>query len=198
MTTINRYELTSSKLQEDIFIEYTNGQLSAVVLPIKYPLKEVSFKALMGTLPMKEDDLSVLADIKLKVTREIPSNIKIAMFCQKYMQYHNMEKYKVTPAETKRIKDFKITNEILDHFFTTTHFYFAGRHSIFTLTKYYNELIIDFNNKGKKIYPNSYSAEYANKLSPAELPGYWKHLSSLGLEPKKNQIGALMDWVKKV
>lgn len=195
---INRYELSSPKLQEEIFIEYVNGSLSSVLLPIKHPLKAISFTALFETLPQEEKHLPILATINLTVTKEIPKNIKIAMWCEKYMLYHDNEKYKVTQAEGKRIGDFKLTAELLDHYFTSSNFLFIGKHSIFNFTKYYNELVADFNNKGKKKHPNHYSREYANKLHPSELPNYWKHLRSLGLVEQKDRIGNLTDWIKKV
>lgn len=198
MITVNRYELSSPKIKEEIFVEYTNGDLSAVLMPIKHPLTELAFSTLLGNLPRYEKDINNLAEISLTITKELPSNVKIAMFCEKYMEYHDKQKYKATAAEGKVIKGFKVTLELLDHYFTTTNFLFFGKHSIFNFTRYYNELLVDFNNKGKKKHPNGYSKEYAEKLPMDQLPDYWRHLTSLGLIPKKNSVGALMDWIKKV
>lgn len=196
---INRYELKSERYpNESIFVEYYDGILSSIILPVKHRLTTNSFAVLMAALPYGEDGLSGLADINLTVIKDLPVNIKLAMFCEKYMEYHDGEKYKATGTEAKQLKNYNLTYEILDHYYTSENFLFKGKHSVFNLTRYWNELIADMKNGGKKGHPNYYDMKYANSLRVEDLPGYWKHLRELGYEAVKTRVGGLQDWVKKV
>ncbi len=197
---IVRYILNSDKIVEPITIEYNNGILSGIILPFKYPLTLPQYDIMISFVPYFETNLKDGTKLGsgLSVSKEIGANIKIAMFCTHYMKAHPDLKYTATALDGKRIRPFKIWDELLLHYFNSENFIFKGKHSIANLTKYYNELVVEFKNVGKSKYPDHWTEPYQNKLtSQQELNEYWAHLRSLGLVPKKDQTGKTIDWVKK-
>lgn len=93
------------------------------------------------------------------------------------------------------MKTLTVDEAMLTAYFTSQNFLFKSKQSIANLAKYYNELRAEIAANGKSKHPDSWSLEHENKLSPQELPDYWKHLRSLGLEPKKDRVGKTVDWV---
>jgi len=197
---IVRYILNSRKIVEPITLEYNNGILSGILLPFKYPLKLEQYDIMIAFVPFFEKNISEVERLGsgLYVTKEIGANIKVAMFCTHYMKAYPELKYTATALDGKRIRPFKIWDELLIHYFNSDNFLFKGKHTIANLTKYYNELVVEFNKNGSGKHPDQWIEAYENKLkSQIELSEYWAHLRSLGFEPKKNQVGKTIDWIKK-
>lgn len=199
---INKYILNSPKLAEAITVEYTNGILSSILMPVKYPLNLIQYETLIAFIPYHEQVLESsekLANTGLLVSKEIGANLKIKMFCDFYMKYHEGLKFTATPLDGKRIRPFKVSEELLTHYFTTTNFLFAGKHSIANFCKYYNELVVDFNSVGKSKYPNYWTEKFENSLkTQQEINDFWAHLRGLGLSPHKDRVGKTIDWVKAI
>ena len=123
----------------------------------------------------------------------------MAMFCAAYKKHLNVS-YRRYYGDPKRIADIDISAELLDLYFTTTEWWGKQPKSITNLAKNYNALLQlqakpTANKKGKQ-YPNEWSKTYESKLKGQELQGYWKHLRSLGLSPKKDAMNNTIDWVK--
>ncbi|HMI03069.1 MAG TPA: hypothetical protein VK541_11340 [Pedobacter sp.] len=199
MTKINNYELSSSSLPEEMIVQYTNGLLSALLLPIKYPLSEEKFNKIVRALPTVrlEENLQNFRAFGLTPTPEVPKNKKISMFCEKYMEYNAGLKYVANGIDGKQIEKVKVTKDILDSYFKSEDFLIRGKHSVQNFVKNYNLVLREHTNPLKSKHPNYYSVEHAKKLQIAELPDYWRHLSSLGLVAVKDRTGNLTDWVKK-
>lgn len=122
------------------------------------------------------------------------TNLKIALFCRQY-ETHTTVKYKVSPADSGKIKLIKVTDALLTAYFTSQNFLFKNKYSIANLVKYYNELLAEIATAGKPKHPNHYDKAYQAKLPVTEVAAYWAHLRSLGLQPKKDKVGNTIDWV---
>lgn len=192
------YKLTSSKLEGSIYATFDNGFLKGIEIDFKNPLNEDQFRALMLSISYLEEHIVTSSyAIGLTCEKEVifAANKKIAFFCEAYEKY-NKVKYKATRQDGGKIKEIKITPEILESYFQSENFLFKGKHSISNLVRYYNELMIEISKKGKSSMPDSWSKTYADKLSPSQLNAYWKHLRELGLKPKRDALGNTIDWVK--
>jgi hypothetical protein len=197
--TIKNYELSSSSLQEEMYIQYTNGLFSGIVLPIKHPLNAEKFdKIILALRSVRlESDVQLLGKFGLKVEAELPRNKKLALYCEKYMEYNGGIKYIANGIDGKQIEKVKVSYEILDTYFKSEDFLIRGKHSVQNFVKNYNLVMREHKTPNKGKYPNYYSEPFANKLPLTELPKYWQHLTSLGLEPKKDRLGNTTDWVLK-
>jgi hypothetical protein len=194
---MTNYTLTSPKLNGHLELQFTDGHLNAVKMVIKAPLSGEQFCALMLALPQFEKDLYKLEALNLSVTIDKPANEKIALFCRLYESNKGI-KYKVSPADSGKIKLIKADEDILVFYFGSSNFLFRGKHSISNLVKYYNELLADIaaGAKPKVKYPDHFDQAFQNKLTSKECPAYWNHLRSLGLMPKKDRVGNTIDWIK--
>jgi hypothetical protein len=198
---MNRYILNSEKIVEPITLEYTNGIISAILMPFKHPLSTVQYEYIISFVPYFEENVAnkkTLGTGGLYITKEIGANVKVSMFCTHFMAAYNGVKYSATAIDGKKIRPFKVTDELLAFYFKSDNFLFKGKHTIANFTKYYNELVIEFNDQGKSKYPDHWSEKFQNNLkTQQEISDYWTHLRGLGLEPKKDRIGKTVDWVKK-
>lgn len=134
------------------------------------------------------------------------TNEKLAQFCKAY-EYYKKVKYKVSAADTGKIKLIEVNRDILIAYFNSRLFAIAGpagspgNHSISNLVKYYNELKAEIaaaqtpgaTNK----FPSGYDKSFEAKLKPAELKAYWAHLRTLGYAPKRDRMDNVIDWVKQ-
>lgn len=189
------YLLTSKKLEGVIRVSFVDGIFNGIETEIKEPLKYEQFAALMNRTPFLEADIDQYKVLGFDIDIEFATNEKIALFCEFYEKRVGI-KYKVSAADSGKIKGVKIDNDILNHyFFVSSNFFFLKRYSIANLVKYYNELRAEIAALGKSSHPSYYSKEYETKLQPGEVAGYWAHLRSLGLKPKKNRVGVTIDWV---
>jgi len=192
------YKLTSAKLDGSIKVTYFKAVLKTIEIDVNTALNENQFRALMMSVAYQEHDVvASCQSINLECEKvvEIPTNKKVALFCEQYEKYNKI-KYKASRQDGGKIASIKITDKILTHYFQSENFIFKGKHSISNLVKYYNELLLEISKTGSVGFPNTWSKIYADKLSPGELPEYWKHLRGLGLSPKKDRIGNIIDWVK--
>lgn len=195
---ITKYFLNSAKLLKPITLEYTDGVISAILMPFKPPLNMKQYDALLPFIPYYEENIKSVTQAGLYVTKEVGANVKIAMFCTHYLKATG-EKYIATKTDGNKIREFRISDELLEHYFRTDHFLFKGKHSISNLTKYYNELVLDMKNGAKGKHPDQWSEAYEAKLkTQQEVNEYWAHLRSLGLTPKKDRLGKTVDWIKAV
>lgn len=189
------YLLKAKKAKGSIRITFENGVFKAIETELKEPLNHKQFIALIVAIPFLEDGVDQFKDLGFDVTLEFATNEKIALFCELYEKRVGT-KYKVSASDSGKIKGIKVNEPMLTHyFFTSSNFIFVNKYSIANLVKYYNELRAELAAVGKSSYPSHYSKEYEKTLPPAEVSGYWAHLRSLGLKPKKNRVGVTIDWV---
>ena len=195
MTT---YELHSNKIKGDFTISFKDGYLNAVKMEFTECLNAEQHAMLFSTIPFAETDLPKLAKLGLSVTPVKGTAEKIALFCRLYEQ-HVKIKYKVSGADTGKIKHIAVTEPILVHYFSSENFLFKNKYSISNLVKYWNELQAEIITNSKGSYPDQWSEAFEAKLtSQLELTKYWAHLRSCGLEVKKDpRTGRVIDWVKK-
>jgi hypothetical protein len=192
---ITTYTLTGKKIAGHIELQYTDGFLNAIKLAFKEQLNEDKFRLLFDTIAQREEGIEHLRRLGFDITQELASNEKLALFC-KYYEQHKGIKYKVSAADTGKIKLIKLTDIMLTAYFESQNFMFKGRHSISNLVKYYNELLAEIAANGKSKHPDTFIKAYQDKLSQKALPEYWNHLRSLGFMPKKDRLGNVTDWVK--
>ena len=133
--------------------------------------------------------------------QDIPTNKKLALWCSKYEQ-HKRVKYKVSAADSGKMKSLAITEELLEYYLNddklpqnATTWLFRGKQSIANLVKYQNEVRTSMAQGAPSKFPSSYSAEYERKLDGPGITAYRKHLASLGLVPKRARDGSIMDYI---
>ena len=192
---ITIYKLTSDKISGAIELEYTDSLLTRISIAIKSPLNDNQFKGLISSIGQHEANVGDLKALGLEVSAAIPANIKLAAFCRLYEQ-HKKIKYRVSPADSGKIKLIQVDEPLLEAYFTSGNFLFKNKHSISNLVKYYNELLAEIVAGPASKHPDHYSKAYQDKLSDKECPDYWNHLRSLGYQPKKDKMGNVVDWVK--
>lgn len=195
------YLLKSNKLKGYIQITYLNGFLKQIKFDLNEPMKAHKFIFFKDFLPQQEADIARFEKLGFELTKESTptpegngTNIKIALFCRMYEKYTTV-KYKVSPADSGKIKLLNVDDALLKHYFTSQNFLFKNKYSIANLSKYYNELLAEIATAGKSQYPNHYDKAYEAKLPLSQISGYWLHLRSLGLEPKKDRLGNTVNWV---
>ncbi|WP_336834395.1 hypothetical protein [Sphingobacterium siyangense] len=191
------YKLTSQKIDGCLYVTFDQGFLKAIEIAIKSPLNEGQFRGLIISIPYIEEQIASKSNqigLSCEKIVEMATNKKVAMFCIMYEKYNRI-KYKASRQDGGKISSIKITEEILKHYFESENFLFKGKHSISNLVRYYNELLLEISKKGNVGFPNTWSKDYADKLSPADLSLYWKHLRGLGLHPKRDRLGNTIDWV---
>lgn len=122
-------------------------------------------------------------------------NVKIALWCTTYERYCGV-KYKVSGKESKQIQKYDITEPLLKAYFESTEWW-AAQKSLTGYMTHYNEIRrVTEQGTGRK-WPNGWDKTFEQKLSPPELSEYWRHLRSIGLEPKKNAVGNTIGWIPK-
>jgi hypothetical protein len=196
---ITRYKLTSKKILGAFNLQFKEGYLIGVKMEFKTPLNQCQHAAFFGNIPLLESDLEKLTESGLKVAKENPreGQTKVGMFCDKYMEHHDGRKYKATVVDGRRIKEFKITNGILDAYFRSINHRIKDSHSIGNMLTYWNELMQEMENASKSKFPDHWNEKYEAKLNQQQLSEYWAHLRSLGLVAKKDRVGKTIDWVKQ-
>lgn len=173
---------------------YDNGYLFNFEIAIKSPMSEFQFNALVRLIPYREDP-ERYRELGLQVERvqEETANKKIALFCRMYEKYKGI-KYKATARDGGMIKNIKLTEDLLKHYFESEGFNFKGKQSINNLVRYYNELLQEIAAKGTSEFPCYWSKEYENKLDTVKMREYWAHLRRMGLRPIKDTVGNVKEW----
>lgn len=191
------YKLTSDKINGQLLVTFENGWLRQFEVDVKELLTPHQYEVVMALLPIRESEIHQLRKVNLtieKVDQPQRVNDKIGLFCRLYEKYVGV-KYKVSAADSGKMKLLKVDNDLLTHYFESDNFLFKDKYSIGNLAKYFNELLAEHSNKGKMRFPNRWDSTFAMKLNGGEISEYWRHLSSLGLKPKKDRFGNTVDWV---
>jgi len=191
---MNKYRIKLRKeTTGQILITYQDGLVKSIILEPKEPEKiGDSFRYLVTHIPFRENDVSASGLPMEPVTGKLTAD-KIALFCRMYKQYCLLD-YKISRAETGIIKGAEVTEQLLKVYFENTDWW----SKIKTVTNYYKNLneirrIAAVGNNPK--FPNGWDKTFSAKLSPQQLPEYFRHLRSIGLEPKKNPLGHVIDWI---
>lgn len=189
------YELTSKKVQGTLLLSYDGGFLKSFEINFKDHLTGGKFAFLVSHLPYEQQYINCLSEIGFEIQETLKDNEKIAMFCRIYEQYIGL-KYKVTAADSGKIKKVKVWEDLLHRYFKSERFEFKGKQSISNMVKYYNELLRDYANQGKSgnNFPNKYDREFEKTLDPKTSSLYYAHLRSLGLKPKRDNMMNIIDW----
>lgn len=198
-----QFKFRSDKLGGSLLITYFKQALMSIELDIKKPLTPKQWFYMSSLITPHLDDLKeenfLKAGLSLDTLRseasQLPANQRIALFCAFYEKYKSI-KYKVSPADSGKIKLIQITEDLLTAYFSSQNFLFKGKHSISNLTKYYNELRAEMAEAGKSKHPSFWEKAYELKLKPDEQVDYWRHLREIGLQPKKDRLGNITDWIK--
>lgn len=190
---MSKYKFTNPKMHGYIIGEYIDGNLFSLEFHLTKPLSVDQWLNLTQHIRTREDMMHTMYIIHAQLIEEVPSNVKIATFCRMYEQATGV-KYKVSAADSGKVKKIDINEDLLKCYFNSDNFLFKGRYSIGNLVKYYNELLVEQQAPAKSKYPIRYDRDYERKLSPQQLSEYWKHLRSLGFTPTKNQQGQIVDW----
>jgi len=193
MTT---YELTSERVKGSVRLSYEEGLLKTVEIDFKDRLTDDQFGYFIGHLPYEQNCIDNLLNIGLRITETLRDNEKVALFCRLYERYIGI-KYKVSAADSGKIKKIKLTEDICQHYMASSNFLFKGRQSIGNMVKYWNELLRDYANGGKagNDFPNRYDREFEKTLDTTKTIRYYAHLRSLGLKPKKDSMQNIIGWV---
>lgn len=198
----NTYKLTSKKIRGKIEIEFLNAVLNGFKIDFKEALSRPQFEAFTSLLPYEEHEVNAYEAIGLTVSKLTTADgmtapQKIALFCQYYKEYKaGNPTYKASGIDGNKLKAYKITGELLKAYFTSDNFLFKNKHSVSNLVTHYNALLAEMASAGTSKYPDHWSKIVEGKLKPEELPGYYAHLRSLGLQVKKDRLGNTLDWVK--
>lgn len=151
----------------------------------------------MIAIPMLSININKLIDLNFKIENDT-AHERIALFCKKYKQHISIS-YKVTKAETGKLRDLSIGIAELDILFEKyfqCNEWWAKNKGISNFVKHLNEVRILAAGITAGKYPNEWDLQFNNKLAPAAAQEYWKHLRSLGWNPVKRG-GQVIKWEKK-
>lgn len=188
------YELTSEARKGSIKATYEEGLLIAIEIDFNPPLTNPKTAWVFGSLPTnanKVEDFNSLKGYGLTVSKAMQPNEKLALFCRVY-EKHKGIKYKVTAADSGKIKQINPTEEQLHAYFRSENFLFKGKQSIANLVKYWNEFRADLAGQGKSKFPDEWNADLVRKLTPQETVNYYSHLRGLGLKAVKSEAGQVV------
>jgi len=127
---------------------------------------------------------------------------KIALFCKLYEEAKGV-KYKVSGADSGKIKGISVNEALLKFYLDdkrasgSVGWLWRTKQSIGNLVRYYNEVRAAMVAPDASKWPNSYDREFEKKLDGAGITAYRLHLKSLGLVPKADRTGQIIDWVPK-
>ncbi|MCG9911864.1 MAG: hypothetical protein MH137_11235 [Flavobacteriales bacterium] len=191
---MNKYRIKLKKeTTGQILVTYQEGTVKSIIFEPKEPEKiQNAFRYLIERIPFFEKEVQSsglpLEAVSGKLTAD-----KIALFCRMYKQYCLVD-YKISRAETGMIKGAEVTEPLLKVYFETTEWW-AKTKSVTNYYKNLNEIrrIAAVGNNPK--FPNGWDKSFAAKLTPQQLPEYFRHLREIGLEPKKNPLGHTIDWI---
>lgn len=187
------YELTSAARDGSLKLTYENGLLIGFEMAFNPPVEREKHIRLFSTMPVLEPDLAMLEKLGLTVTKSAAPNEKLALFCRVY-EKHKGIKYKVSAADSGKIKQIDPSEELLHFYFRSENFLFKGKQSISNLVKYWNEFRADQAGQGASKFPDEWNPDLIKKLSPQETVNYYKHLRSLGLTAIKSGTGQVIGW----
>lgn len=187
------YKLNSEKMGGYFLVSFENEDLTGFEICFKKPLTVAQYTYFLNRLPVHEGGMNRFESIGLSIEKVAAPNEKIAMFCALYEKHVGI-KYKVSPADSGKIKHVQVTEELLHHYFRSDNFLWKGKYSIANLVKYYNELRAEIAQGGKARHPDQWDKAYFAKLQGGQISEYFRHLRELGLKPHKNLRGDIVDW----
>lgn len=188
------YELTSKARQGSAKVTYEEGNLISLEISFKPALDAIKTDFLLKAIPPQDHGLfNHLELMGLTVTKQSGPNEKLALFCRVY-EKHKGIKYKVSAADSGKIKQINPTEEQLHAYFRSENFLFKGKQSIANLVKYWNEFRADQAGQGASKFPDEWNPDLIKKLSPQETVNYYKHLRSIGLTAIKSGTGQVIGW----
>lgn len=185
------YELTSKARNGVIQVSYDRGLFIGIEIDFKPPLNAEKTDLILKRIPAHHDHLNELCALGLEVTKILAPNEKLALFCRVY-EKHKGIKYKVTAADSGKIKQINPTEEQLHSYFRSENFLFKGKQSIANLVKYWNEFRADLAGQGKSKFPDEWNADLVRKLTPQDTVHYYSHLRSLGFKAIKSEAGQVV------
>tara|TARA_R110002020_G_scaffold17507_3_gene61410 strand:+ start:1307 stop:1888 length:582 start_codon:yes stop_codon:yes gene_type:complete len=186
------YELTSKAREGSLKLSYDdNGILNAFEIDFKPALDETKMTGLLRKIPASQIFVYLLKDLGLEINKALAPNEKLALFCRVYEKHIGI-KYKVTAADSGKIKQINPTEEQLHAYFRSENFLFKGKQSISNLVKYWNEFRADLAGQGKSKFPDEWNADLIKKLTPQDTIHYYSHLRSLGLKAVKSEAGQVV------
>lgn len=185
------YELTSKARTGSVRITYVEGYLIAFEIGFKPPLYPDKIERFLKEVPALEESINRLTSLGLTISKEAPTNEKLALFCRVYEKHIGI-KYKVTAADSGKIKQINPTEDQLHAYFRSENFLFKGKQSIANLVKYWNEFRADLAGQGKSKFPDEWNADLVRKLTPQDTVKYYAHLRSLGMKAIKSEAGQVV------
>lgn len=190
----NTYKLISNKIDGYIDIYYLNRWLTGIEFYLATPLTKAQEDYFFRHIHFNEHDLLNCPQCirAYRLQNVLASNNKIKMFCDYYTKFFRI-KYKVTAAESGKIKNIVINDKVLNHYFSSNNFLFKNKWSISNLVKYNNELRNEIYG-AKAIHPDVFIKDYSLQLTPSERNLYFAHLRSLGLKPVYDRLRNLVDF----
>jgi hypothetical protein len=165
-------------------------------MSLKSSLTDEQFKTLLRLLKYNISEFVRLGMLPLTIEEIVSSaHVKITLFCDKYKHYTGVP-YKVSAADSGKMKHVEINESLLNQYFTSDNFLFKNKYSISNLVKYYNELLVEYKGVKKSKFPNVYDRDFEKKLSGQELMNYWSHLRQIGLKPVHHPLNnkQIIDW----
>lgn len=188
------WRLKSDKIDGFIDISYLNGAITGIEFHLKAPLTDAQYNWFCDHIHFLENDLMECAPCirKYQLVMAETANQKIKTFCDYYFSFRKI-KYKVTAAESGKIKNIDIDDRLLHHYFTSHNFLFKNKWSISNLVKYYNELRNEVYG-AKAVHPDVFIKDYYMKLSKPDRQSYCTHLSKLGKKPVYDTQRNLVDF----
>lgn len=202
---LSKYILTSTKLIGKAILTYHDGHFYSFINELR-KLEGEKFRLLVSSLPWDENQVMELKNMGFAIKTDQKTNEKIALYCNHYSAHVNDKegnplKYKVTAAESGKIKEVDVTEELLKTFFTSANFLWKSKYDIHTYVKYYNIIRAEtYGNPSQNTGAKGvvYSRSKEQTLSGAALSEYWKLLREAGYEGIKDATGAVVDWRIKV
>ncbi len=180
---MSTYKLTSEKIAGHILLTYKDDNLVQIAIETATPLNLNQYRFLMESMLFNEWTLRKVGIhenftmVPVIPTVPLQANEKIALFCRMYKQFYNGLAYKAYSKDGAMIKNFDISEPLLETYFKSTNFLFKNKHSIRNLITYYNEVRAEHASFGKAKYPNYYCKELLEVLTPKEKYEYKEHLA---------------------
>lgn len=210
------YKATSNKLNGHLLITYQDAALKSVEIAVNPALtpKQWFYLTNLITPELKDFSLEAFKKANLEINvlpkeqeaaeepaedaKRLPTNQRIAMFCQLYESELQL-KYKVTGADSGKMKDLPINDAdfeaLVKLYFQSKEWYLMPK-SIANFCGKINELMLLLKApKVSKKYPIPYDPEYAANLNQTQLYDYWAQLKEAGYkyEAAPGRVGK---WVK--
>lgn len=163
-----------------------------------------------GEEPLK--DFHIGGEFRIVLSKKQPNSqtsvnqqSNIILWKMIYKEYMNAEAF-ISDKEIKLFGSRIYTEKQMRGFFECNLYFAKGLETVTSFVNNFSGVMNYINSnhiKGTKEsepvqskYPNHWSYEFEQSLPTAEMPKYWAHLRSLGLQAIKNQFGKTDRWEK--